>query len=83
MEVGGGGGGGYDGDVTVEAIAPLNRLQGCRNAHITRMCTHTQKRTHTHTCTCTYSLPKLVTWVSPGEGTETQKESWKDDSIDH
>ena len=44
-------------------------------------CTHTHTHTHTHTCTC--SLPKLVTWVSPGEGRETQKESWKDDSIGH
>ena len=47
-------------------------------------CMHTQTHTHTHTthnhahacmhtlyCTC--SLPKLVTWVSPGEGREEHK----------
>ena len=44
----------------------------------TRAHAHTHTHTHTHTC-C--SLPKLVTWVSPGEGRETQMESWKDDTI--
>ena len=43
-----------------------------------------RKHTHTHTHTYTHTLV-LVThcqnWVTPGEGRETQKESWKDDSI--
>ena len=67
--------------VTGSKVQEVGLSHTCVRQH-TPACTHI----HTHTlctCTCTCSLPKLVTWVSPGEGRETQKESWKDNSIGH